>query len=120
MKKQRRKIKRSLQTLNQINYQLSLLNKMKNPNSGKAVVNDINIYYEIHGEGKPLLLIEGLGYSSWMWFKQIPAFSREYKVIVFDNRGVGNTDKPDIEYTIEMMADDAAGLLKVLGEDQVH
>lgn len=93
---------------------------MENHKSGKVVVNDINIYYEIHGEGKPLLLIEGLGYSSWMWFKQIPAFSREYKVIVFDNRGVGNTDKPDIEYTIEMMADDAAGLLKVLGEDSAH
>jgi len=93
---------------------------MKNPNSVKVEVNDINIYYEIHGEGEPLLLIEGLGYSSWMWFKQIPAFSREFKVIVFDNRGVGNTDKPDSEYTIETMADDAAGLLKALGLDSAH
>lgn len=93
---------------------------MKNPNSGKVEVNDINIYYEIHGEGEPLLLIEGLGYSSWMWFSQIPAFSREYKVIVFDNRGVGNTDKPDSEYTIETMADDAAGFLKALGLDSAH
>jgi pimeloyl-ACP methyl ester carboxylesterase len=93
---------------------------MERDKSGKVEVNGINIYYEIHGEGKPLLLIEGLGYSSWMWFKQIPVFSREYKVIVFDNRGVGNTDKPDREYTIGMMADDAAGLLKALGEDSVH
>ena len=93
---------------------------MKNHKSGKVEVNDIKIYYEIHGEGEPLLLIEGLGYSSWMWFSQIPAFSREYKVIVFDNRGVGNTDKPDSEYTIETMADDAAGLLKALGLDSAH
>ncbi len=93
---------------------------MENHRSGRVEVNDINIYYEIHGEGEPLLLIEGLGYSTWMWFKQIPAFSREYKVIIFDNRGVGNTDKPDSEYTIGMMADDTAGLLKALGEDSAH
>src|SRR3972149_8217896 len=93
---------------------------MKNPNSGKVEVNDINIYYEIHGEGEPLLLIEGLGYSSWMWVSQIPAFSREYKVIVFDNRGVGNTDKPDSEYTIEKKADDAAGFFKNLWVNSDH
>lgn len=93
---------------------------MKNHKSGKIEVNDINIYYEIHGEGEPLLLVEGLGYSKWMWFKQIPAFSREHKVIVFDNRGVGNTDKPDIDYTIEIMADDAAGLLKALEIESAH
>jgi len=87
---------------------------MKRQKSGKIEVNDIGIYYEIHGEGEPLLLVEGLGYSSWMWFKQIPDLSREYKVIVFDNRGVGNTDKPDMEYSVEMMADDAAGVLKTL------
>ncbi len=93
---------------------------MKNHKSGKIEVNDINIYYEIHGEGEPLLLIEGLGYSNWMWFKQVPAISRAYKVIGFDNRGVGNTDKPDSEYTIETMADDTAGLLKALGVDSAH
>ncbi|HEX3035079.1 MAG TPA: alpha/beta fold hydrolase, partial [Thermodesulfobacteriota bacterium] len=64
---------------------------MREYKSGKVKVKDINIYYEIHGEGEPLLLIEGLGYSNWMWFKQIPSFSREYEVIAFDNRGVGNT-----------------------------
>src|SRR3970282_26262 len=93
---------------------------MKNHKSGKVEVNDINIYYEIHGEGEPLLLIEGIGYSSWMWFSQITDFSREYKVIVFANRGVGNTYKPDSEYTIETMAEDAAGLLKALGLDSAH
>jgi pimeloyl-ACP methyl ester carboxylesterase len=93
---------------------------MKNPESGKVKVNDINVHYEIHGKGEPLLLIQGLGYSSWMWFKQIPDFSREYKVIVFDNRGVGDSDKPDIEYTIEKMADDATGLLKAVGIKSAH
>ena len=89
-------------------------------NYGKAKVNGIDIYYEIHGSGEPLLLIEGLGYSAWMWYKQIPTLSEQYKVIVFDNRGAGNTDKPDSEYSIEIMADDAAGLLRTLGIESAH
>lgn len=82
--------------------------------AGIIAVNDIHVYYEIHGKGTPLLLIEGLGYASWMWFKQIPSFSRKHTVVVFDNRGVGRTDKPDGAYSIEMMADDAAALLHAL------
>jgi len=88
---------------------------MREPSSGTVNVNGINIYYEVHGSGEPLLLIEGLGYSSWMWYKQVPVLSKSHKVIIFDNRGAGNTDKPDSEYTIELMARDAAGLLKEMG-----
>lgn len=90
------------------------------PHSGTVKVNGIDLYYEIHGSGEPLLLIEGLGYSAWMWYKQIPVFSRRYQVILFDNRGAGNTDKPDSEYSIEIMADDASGLLRTLGIGQAH
>lgn len=88
--------------------------------SGTVTANGINIYYETHGEGEPLLLIEGLGYSSWMWYKQIPELSKKHRVIVYDNRGVGHTDKPDSEYTIELMADDAASLLSALGVESAH
>lgn len=87
---------------------------------GNAKVNGIDIYYEVHGKGEPLVLIEGLGYSEWMWYKQVPTLSERYKVLVFDNRGVGNTDKPDSEYTIELMADDTAGLLRTLGIRRAH
>lgn len=90
------------------------------PHSGTVKVNGIDLYYEIHGSGEPLLLIEGLGYSAWMWYKQIPVFSKRYQVILFDNRGAGNTDKPDSEYSIEIMADDASGLLRTLGIGPVH
>lgn len=90
------------------------------PHSGTVKVNGIDLYYEIHGSGEPLLLIEGLGYSAWMWYKQVPALSRRYQVILFDNRGAGNTDKPDSEYSIEIMADDASGLLRTLGIGQAH
>jgi pimeloyl-ACP methyl ester carboxylesterase len=93
---------------------------MREPSSGTVYVNGINIYYEVHGSGEPLLLIEGLGYSSWMWYKQVPVLSKSHKVIIFDNRGAGNTDKPDSEYTIELMAADAAGLLKEMGVESAH
>lgn len=79
-----------------------------------AKINDINVYYELHGEGVPLLLIAGLGSGVSLFARSIPIFSKDRKVIAFDNRGAGRTDKPDIPYTIEMMADDAAGLLRFL------
>ncbi len=93
---------------------------MREPSSGTVHTNGINIYYEVHGSGEPLLLIEGLGYSSWMWYKQVPVLSKSHKVIIFDNRGAGNTDKPDSEYTVELMAEDAAGLLSELGVESAH
>jgi 3-oxoadipate enol-lactonase len=83
-----------------------------------AKINDIAVYYEVHGEGKPLLLIAGLGSGVSLFSRSIPIFSKDRKAIAFDNRGAGRTDKPDVPYTIEMMADDAAGLLRVLDIEQ--
>jgi len=85
-----------------------------------AQVGDINIYYEIHGEGEPLLMINGLGGNMTSWFRILPLLSQEHRVIAFDNRGAGRTDKPDIPYTMEMMADDIAGLLDAIGIDAAH
>jgi pimeloyl-ACP methyl ester carboxylesterase len=83
-------------------------------------VGDINIYYESHGDGEALLLIMGYGQYSAHWATLIPPFSREYRVISFDNRGTGRSDKPDIPYTMKMMADDAKGLLDDIGVDSAH
>lgn len=80
-----------------------------------AKVGDINIYYEMHGKGEALALIMGLGGGLPWWFWQVPAFSRQYRVVAFDNRGTGGSDAPDIPYTIEMMAGDLAGLLENIG-----
>jgi pimeloyl-ACP methyl ester carboxylesterase len=77
--------------------------------------NGINIEYELHGSGKPLLLIAGLGYDRWMWHKMVPGLAAHFQVITFDNRGVGGTDKPPGPYTAEMLAEDTAGLLAALG-----
>ncbi len=83
-------------------------------------VGDINMYYEIHGEGEPLVLIPGFGVNVDYFFLHIPVFARYYKVVVFDNRGAGRSDAPDIPYTIKMMADDLAGLLDIIGIDSAH
>lgn len=83
-------------------------------------VGDINIYYEVHGEGEALVLVIGHGSNSLRWFRQVPVLSKEYRVVIFDNRGAGRSDKPDIPYTVEMMAGDIAGLLDAIGIDAAH
>jgi 3-oxoadipate enol-lactonase len=82
--------------------------------------NDIDMYYEIHGEGEPVVLIAGLNSDHTLYRGIIPQLAARYKVVAFDNRGVGQTGKPDIPYSIEMMADDTAGLLNALGIAQAH
>lgn len=81
---------------------------------------DTNIYYEVYGKGKPLVLLMGLGCHSGLWIYQTPVFSRSYQVILIDNRGVGRSDKPAGDYSIEMMADDTANVLKALGISKAH
>jgi 3-oxoadipate enol-lactonase len=83
-------------------------------------VNDITMYYEIHGEGEPVVLIAGLNSDHALYRGIIPRLAESYQVVAFDNRGVGQTDKPDIPYSIDMMADDTAGLLNALGITQAH
>lgn len=82
--------------------------------------NGIDLYYEVHGEGEPLLLIMGLSLTSKSWFRTIPALSEHYKVIVFDNRGVGLSGKPNTPYSIELMAEDTRAVLDAAGVDSAH
>jgi len=83
-------------------------------------VGDINMYYEEHGKGEPLLLIAGWGTDLSCWQLQVPELSTKYRVIAFDNRGAGRTDAPDEPYSFRMMADDAVGLLDALRIDKAH
>lgn len=86
----------------------------------KAKVNEINIYYEVRGQGEPLVLIQGLGAPRSAWIFQTRAFKKYYRVITFDNRGVGKSDKPSSPYTVRTMADDTIGLMDYLGVDKAH
>jgi len=85
-----------------------------------AKIGAIDLYYEEHGSGDPLLLIMGLAADSRAWLFQLPEFAKRYRTIVFDNRGVGRSSKPPGPYTIHEMADDAAGLLDVIGIARAH
>lgn len=80
-----------------------------------AKIGDINLYYEVHGEGEPLLLIMGYGSNSGHWFVIRDRLAKEHRLIMFDNRGTGRSDKPDIPYTAEMMTGDIIGLLDAIG-----
>jgi pimeloyl-ACP methyl ester carboxylesterase len=61
------------------------------------------------------VLIAGVGYGAWFWRWVIPGLARRCRVIAFDNRGAGGSDKPDGPYTVPMLAADTAGLLDGLG-----
>ena len=81
----------------------------------RARVNGIDIYYELHGEGAPLVMIMGLRRNIEWWYRQIPVLGRHYQLLVFDNRGAGRSDKPEMEYSIRMFAEDTAALMDQLG-----
>lgn len=83
-------------------------------------INGIDLYYEITGEGQPIVLIHGLGSSSRDWEMQVPFFSKHYRVISFDLRGHGRSQKPRGPYSMSLFAKDTAELIKSLGAVQAH
>jgi len=85
-----------------------------------AKVNDIDLYYEVHGEGEPLVFINGWFMPLGLFYPLVPIFAQEYQVITFDNRGAGKSDAPEGPYSLEIMAQDLAGLLEVIGIKKAH
>jgi pimeloyl-ACP methyl ester carboxylesterase len=69
------------------------------------------LHVEEHGEGDPLLLIQGLGQGSWVWRAQVPVFAERWRTIAFDLRGTGRSPAPDEPYGIDDLAADAADIL---------
>jgi len=87
----------------------------------KVRVDDIQIYYEVKGEGFPLVMIQGLSYSLDGWDPRlIEGLSKMFKLVLFDNRGAGRTGVSDREYTMKLFADDTAGLMDALGISKAH
>ena len=70
--------------------------------------------------GKPLLLINGLGADITLLAPVIAGFGRSFRVVAFDNRGAGRTEKPDVPYTIGLMAQDAVALMDVLSLERAN
>ena len=88
--------------------------------SGYVETNGQKLYYEIHGEGEPLLLIQGLAADAIAWAPQIPSFQQHFTVIAFDNRDVGRSSQAKSSYRIADMANDTAALMDALGIKQAQ
>jgi pimeloyl-ACP methyl ester carboxylesterase len=83
--------------------------------------NGINIYYETKGSGSPLMLINGWGGNLDSWSQHmVNLLTEKHHVVMMDNRGTGRSDKPDIPFTMDMMAADTRGVLNALGIEKAH
>ena len=80
----------------------------------------VRIAWERHGAGSPLLLIHGLGYARWGWEAVLPELAERFEVILFDNRGIGESDAPLGPYTVAEMAGDAVRVLDEAGVERAH
>jgi 3-oxoadipate enol-lactonase len=86
-----------------------------------ASVNGIDLYYEEHGNGEPMLLIPASWWPSDTWkVGVVPVLSQRYRTIIFDCRGTGRSSKPVDGYTVKQFAADALGLLNHLGVKHCH
>jgi len=83
-------------------------------------VNGIDIYYEIHGQGEPLVLLEGLASDHSAWVPHLDELTKHFRCLIFDIRGMGQTDKPKSEYTTRIYADDTAMLMEAAGFTNAH
>jgi len=82
--------------------------------------NGVKLYYEEQGAGDPVLFIHGLGSSGQDWEVQAAAFSPHYRVIMYDQRGHGRSDKPAGPYSMAQFAGDAAALLQAIDVTSAH
>jgi len=90
------------------------------PTKGPVPINDIRLYYEIHGDGTPLILLHGgLGNADY-WEKQIPDLSRQYKVIAVDSRGHGRSTFSEQRISFALMASDVVALMDYLSIEKAH
>jgi len=86
----------------------------------KVKIDGLNLYYEIHGEGFPLIMIMGISADTYWWDSAIiEELSKEFKVVIFDHIGIGRSDGP-ARTQIKIMADDTVGLMNALDIEKTH
>jgi 3-oxoadipate enol-lactonase len=88
----------------------------------RITANGIQIYYELHGpqDGEVLVLSNGVLMSTASWALQVPALSRHYRLLLYDCRGMWQSDHPQGPYSMELHADDLAALLDALSIPSAH
>ena len=84
------------------------------------IIDNITLHYETRGQGKPVLFLNGLGMSALDWEGQTAYFFKDYRVITYDYRGQGASDKPPGPYSISLFCDDTARLLRTLDAWPAH
>ncbi len=88
----------------------------------KVKVNGVELYYELHGpaDGEVLVLSNGILMSTASWAYQTPVLSQEYRLLLYDCRGMWRSEHPKGPYSMELHADDLAGLMDALGIEKAH
>ena len=86
----------------------------------KANLGDVEIFYETHGVGTPVLLVPGLGGVGAYWNPNVEAFSEKHQVITHDHRGTGQSSRSRIRYSVDRMSDDLLQLMDHLGIERAH
>jgi 3-oxoadipate enol-lactonase len=80
----------------------------------------VRLWWEEEGAGDPVLLVMGFSYPGDMWHRVWPAMTDRFRVIRFDNRGVGKSDVPEGPYSIADMAEDAVAVMDAAGAERAH
>lgn len=81
---------------------------------------DVDLHYEVDGDGEPLVLIPGFAAGAWIWSKHVAPLSSKFRVVTFDPRGIGKSSFDSQTLTMRLLADDTAALMRGLGIDQAH
>lgn len=103
------------------NKQSASLEYGSNTAVGKYIpIDDVKLYYEVYGEGQPLILLHGNGSSIGSFSNQIPALSSKYKVYAIDSRAQGRSSDSTKELSYKLMADDIASFIKTLSLSNVN
>jgi pimeloyl-ACP methyl ester carboxylesterase len=78
------------------------------------------LHWDSAGEGAPVLLITGIGLSGGSWWRTVPVLAERFRVLTYDNRGIGRSTTLNYNYTTEAMADDAVAVLDSAGVARAH
>jgi 3-oxoadipate enol-lactonase len=87
---------------------------------GTVEVDGVNLWYRISGEGEPVVQIHGAGFGHYNFDPVTPELSKRFRVVDYDMRGYGHSDRPVQHYDMEVWADDLAGLMDALAIDAAH
>jgi pimeloyl-ACP methyl ester carboxylesterase len=100
--------------------QYSAVTRPGGPVEGRAHVNGVELWYDVQGEGEPVVQIHGAGFGHFNFAPATPELAKHFKVVDYDMRGYGRSDRPVQDYDMEVWADDLAGLMDALEIDQAH